>query len=268
MNTAALWHDIPAGTMVDADIIRLASIGELITQAFEPRLAKQACYELRASNIFYDVASDSEEKRIEVHADQGYLLKPNCYVVCIVMEHLRLPAHVLGRILTKGRLFSIGILPVNTYADPGFTGQLGITLFNASKRYILLKPGEPIAKIEFAVLARAVEHVYTGQHGYETEIWPIASHLFADPRDPRFKSLIGDECKEMGVSYGPRIETMFRQLRCYTSAVWIQLFAIIVGFSALLAVHGKVDLVTSLSLGIVSNLLTTLGVNLWISRRR
>lgn len=93
---------------------------------------------------------------------------------------LALPSNVLARILAKGQLVSLGILPVNTYADPGFEGRLGITLFNATRRYIAIKPGQPIAKIEFTVLNRDVERPYAGQHGYETEIWPIPTQFYAD----------------------------------------------------------------------------------------
>ena len=102
---------------------------------------------------------------------EGYnlLLKPKQTLVVITMESLRLPANVLGRILTKGVLFSIGILPVNTYADPGFSGRLGLVLHNLSNSYIRITPGDPIAKIEFSRLQNAVHRPYEGQHGYQTK---------------------------------------------------------------------------------------------------
>lgn len=266
MKTA--WSDIPVGTIVDSDIIKLSAAGQLITDDFEPKLVKQACYELRASDIFYNVASPKEFKRIQKSA-VGYLLKPNCYVVCIVKEGLRLPSNVLGRILTKGSLFSIGILPVNTYADPGFEGRLGITLYNASRRYLVIRPGEAIAKIEFQILPKSVDRPYSGQHGYETKIWPIADTLIADiDNEPLLAAHVNDEYNELLESFGPYIGQMYRELRFYRIGIWIQLFAILAGFSILFAVQGRIGLVWSLGLGIASNLLTTLGFNLWAARRR
>lgn len=261
------WKELPVGTIVDTDMKKLAAAGELITKDFYSDSVRQACYELRASNIFWDVASQTENKRVNV-GDAGYLLKPNCYVVSIVTEHIRLPANVLGRILTKGRLFSIGLLPVNTYADPGFEGRLGITLYNGSRRYILIKPGEAIAKIEFVILPKDVEHPYTGQHGYETEIWPIASHLIADTADPSVSKHIADDSKEIALSFGPRIFKIAKEFEYYKTKVWIQLFLILATFAVLFAVHGYVSLVWSLGLGITSNLLTTLGINLWGTWKR
>ena len=263
-----LWKELPPGTIVDADIQRLAQASQLITDGFEPKGVRQACYELRASHIFHDVASPAQNNRVEVADDTGYLLKPSCYVVCVVMEKLGLPANVLGRILTKGRLFSAGILPVNTYADPGFEGRLGITLYNASKRYILIRPGEPIAKIEFVILPRPVSHPYNGQHGYETEIWPIASQLFADTSKPSVSIEIGDAYTELKLSHGEAVAEMFRKLRLYSSAVWLQLLVVMAFFTILLEVHGSVGLVTSLWVGIAANLITMLGVNLFMGRKR
>jgi dCTP deaminase len=260
------WKDVPIGTIVDSDIKKLAQSGELIPNGYDETSIKQACYELSASSIFWDVASQLENKRVDVE-DAGYLLRPNCYVVAIVSEEIRLPANVLGRILTKGRLFSTGLLPVNTYADPGFEGRLGITLYNASKRYILIKPGEPIAKIEFVVLPKAVDHPYNGQHGFETEIWPIANHLFADIHSPVISNRIGKDVEELALSFGPRISKIAKELQYYRTHVWIQIFLILATFVALFAVRGYIGLIWSVGVGVVANFITTAGLNLWGSRK-
>src|SRR5579862_8867023 len=109
----------PSGTLVDGDICRLAQAGKLIVEEFSPGNVKQACYELRASDIFWETWSPKENKRVHVDMEVGYLLKPNRFVVAIVKEKIALPPNVVARILAKGQLVSLGILPVNTYADPG-----------------------------------------------------------------------------------------------------------------------------------------------------
>jgi len=256
------WTGVPVGTIVDSDMIKLATAGELITNEFEPNCVKQACYELRASDVFWDVASAAEDKRVVVGVGGAYLLKPNCYVVSIVKEGIDLPENVLARILTKGRLFSIGLLPVNTYADPGFEGRLGITLYNGSRRYIQIEPGEPIAKIEFVVLPKPVAHPYHGQHGYDTEIWPIATHMFANPNDQWVANLIANDNDEIEQSFGPRIAKIAKELQFYRTKVWLQVFLILGTFIVLLAVHGQVSAVWSLGVGVAANLVTILGTAL------
>lgn len=257
-----IWREIPLGTIVDSDISRLAAASELIVDGFDPDRVKQACYELTASDIFYNLQSAAENKRVVVDASTGYLLKPNCYVVSIVKERLRLPSNVLGRILTKGKLFSVGILPVNTYADPGFEGRLGLSLYNGSQRYVVVRPGEAIAKIEFSMLPKPVMRPYSGQHGYETEIWPVATNLYADLAGEKVASRIGSDEEELALSHGPLVAEMFRQLRFYRYGVWAQLFVILAGFGILFALHGYVSMVWSLALGILSNLLTMVAVNI------
>jgi hypothetical protein len=94
--SASAWLAIPPGTITDTDIILLADQGELITSGFDTHCVKQACYELRASSVFFDPASPLENKRIEIDATNYYLLRPNCSVVSIVEESLRLPGNVLA----------------------------------------------------------------------------------------------------------------------------------------------------------------------------
>ena len=111
------------GTLVDSDILTLASTGNLIVDEFVPANVKQACYELRASDVFWETWSTHENKRVVVDATAGYLLKPNRYVVAIVKEKIVLPPNIVARILAKGQLVSIGVLPADLFP---FLGNLKI----------------------------------------------------------------------------------------------------------------------------------------------
>jgi deoxycytidine triphosphate deaminase len=123
------------GTLSDQEIIELGRAGALITQEFERDNVQQACYELRAGRVFYE--PDKGNRRQTVIEGSDFLIKPKQLIVIITMESLELPADMLGRVLLKGRLFSLGLMPVNTYADPGFSGRLGIVLFNSAVAYVL-----------------------------------------------------------------------------------------------------------------------------------
>lgn len=72
---------------------------------------------------------------------------------------------------------SRGLSAVATYADPGFHGRIGIVTQNISDKYILLPELEHIAKVDFTILETPASRPYRGQHGFETEIWPIKHHL-------------------------------------------------------------------------------------------
>jgi dCTP deaminase len=255
------WASLGPGTLVDSDIQALVAAGHLITEGFTAAGVKQACYELRASDTFYNTRAPEEERRIVVDPTKGFVLLPHTYVTCIVQESIVLPAHVVARILTKGQLFSVGILPVNTYADPGFQGQLGITLCNMSHRSVVIRPGEPIAKIEFTVLPKPVQRPYHGQHGYATKIWPVPTHFFAD-RGLTSGPLGGYDVDEVRESYGPVVASIEDRLQQYSRRVWIQLLLIVGTFAALLAMSGKISLVVAIITGVAANAFTTLGVNM------
>jgi len=257
MSSRSLWQTLPLGTIRDADILMLAKSGELISEGFDDRSVKQACYELHASNIVYETATSREDKRVEVDND-GYILRPHSYVTVIVQERIELAANVMARVLTKGQLFSIGILPVCTYADPGFEGRLGITLCNASHRYIVIKPGQPIAKIEFSVLAAPVEHPYTGQHGYETQIWPIPVQLYANNQQLAAAGINADSLSEIQSSYGPIVASLERRMRYYERKVWLQILVTILGFLVLFSIGITTNWVVAILLGVAANLITTL----------
>lgn len=200
------------GTLNDTAIETLCSQGILISKNYKSENVSQACYELSAGNIYYDISQNFQ--RIDI-TEEGFgyiLIKPKQSVIIITKEELIIPDNVIGRVLTKGKLFSIGLLPVNTYADPGFQGNLGIILHNNSINYLKIKEDELVAKIEFAALQVPVKNKYNGQHGYKTKIWPIPieycltdAEISSDPR-------IGSISEEINQIYGSRYSDVIKML--------------------------------------------------------
>lgn len=200
---------VKVGTLADAEL----ETGRLFTDEFEPKNIKQACYELRASERYYR----PPDPTVQIASEGSIVIPPGELVVIITMETLNLPSDILGRILTKGSLFSIGLSPVNTYADPGFRGQLGIVLQNRGTDYIQLPTGEAIAKIEFCRLAIGVRHPYSGQHGYGTRIWPIPVDMIMTSeqvKEYKRKHKI-DLAKEVQSMCGPEFAGLVRRITRY-----------------------------------------------------
>lgn len=161
-------------TLTDTEIIAEMQLGRLVSNGDAGQVAG-ACYELRLGNVYYDLTES--DRRIEVAQGENILIKPGHRVVLITHEELEVPDDVLTRIVSKGSLFSIGLSPVSTYADPGFSGNLGIVTQNISDKYIVLPQLEPIAKADFTRLNGNVDIPYRGQHGFRTQIWPIKHQL-------------------------------------------------------------------------------------------
>jgi dCTP deaminase len=161
-------------TLSDQHIIEKIETGSLITNG-DPAQASGASYELRLGNTYYDLTESDHP--INVPAGGNVLIKPGHRVVLITHEEVLVPNDFLARIVSKGSLFSVGLSPVATYADPGFTGNLGIVTQNISDKYIVLPLLEPIAKVDFTELSGTAIRPYQGQHGFKTKIWPIKHQL-------------------------------------------------------------------------------------------
>ncbi|NGN45021.1 hypothetical protein G6N74_28600 [Mesorhizobium sp. CGMCC 1.15528] len=161
-------------TLSDNEIKTEVDAGRLIRNA-DPDMLDGACYELRLGSVYYDLTENGT--RFQLKPGENVLIKPGHRVVLITAEELDTPAHILVRVVSKGSLFSVGLSPVATYADPGFKGNLGIVTQNISDKYVELPQGEPIAKADFTRLSSPATRLYEGQHGFQLGIWPIKTHL-------------------------------------------------------------------------------------------
>lgn len=167
-------------TLNDADI-EIEILNKEIVKYSDKKRIKGACYELRMGRVYYDLTEGA--KWFSVEDNQPILIKPGHRVVLMTIEELNVPNDMLVRVVSKGSLFSIGLTPVATYADPGFKGNIGIVTQNISDKFIELPRGEPIAKADFTRLSGPALHPYDGQHGFQSKIWPIKTQLQREYRD-------------------------------------------------------------------------------------
>ncbi|MFY2822979.1 dCTP deaminase domain-containing protein [Ruegeria sp. MALMAid1280] len=161
-------------TLSNVDLEKEIGAGRLLTGT-DDKMVEGSSYQLRLGNVYYDLSENG--KRFELAYGETILIKPGHRVVLITKEEFDVPANIVSRVVSKGSLFSIGLSPVATYADPGFSGNLGIVTQNFRNSYIQLSQGEPIAKADFSNLSNPATKLYRGQHGFQAEIWPIKTHL-------------------------------------------------------------------------------------------
>lgn len=180
-------------TLSDVDIATEMASSRLIKHGVETQ-ATGACYELRLGNVYYDLTES--DRPIRLGPGEDILIKPGHRVVLITHECLEVPNDVLVRVVSKGSLFSVGLSHVATYADPGFSGNLGVVTQNISDKYIVLPQLEPIAKADFTRLSSNANHPYRGQHGFQSQIWPIKHHLQKSHGDVAHDPRVGTEKEE------------------------------------------------------------------------
>jgi dCTP deaminase len=258
------------GTLTDREITSMCESGRLIVEGFDKNNVKQACYELSASSIFYDDILTSAGRRKDLRDGKSgpdILIKPHQLAVLITEEELELPSDILGRVLSKGQLFSLGLVPVNTYADPGFCGHLGIVLLNASSNYLRIRPGDAIAKIEFSRLTAPVERPYQGQHGYQTGIWPVTTDKILSEAEIRADPRIGSAREELehsfGRDFGSLVHRVYSVERRFALGMVAYLTTILLLLSLAVAREERLPLMLTIVAGVLTNAFT--GVAAWVA---
>lgn len=245
-------------TLNDSQIRDEIEAGRLVRNASLIGLSG-ACYELRMGRVYYDLSENA--KRFELPPGEKALIKPGHRVVLITAEDVDVPANMLCRIVSKGSLFSIGLSPVATYADPGFSGNLGIVTENVSDKYIELPQGEPIAKADFTRLSEPSAKPYVGQHGFQAGIWPIKTHLQKTHAEVKSDPRVQRERDEALSLLPSATRTIIKRIE--TTQAWINFgifVAIGVNALALLAINKQwMDSVDAIVTNLITNAVVGIG---------
>jgi dCTP deaminase len=253
-------------TLNDTEIAAEMAAGRLVVGGHTDRVFG-ASYELRVSNVYYDLTES--DRPVNLSVGETILIKPGHRVVLITEEELNIPIDFVGRVVSKGSLFSVGLSHVATYADPGFSGNLGIVTQNISDKYIVLPQGQPIAKIDFTRLSGPVNTPYQGQHGFRTQIWPIKHQFQKSYSEVAGDNRVGSEIEE-GYRLLPHataqlIRTMERHRKGMEFA--ILLVVIINGVAIFLVGNGLISNLEGLAGNLVASAICY-GLGSWVNRSR
>jgi addiction module HigA family antidote len=123
-----------AGVLVNHQIIRAVKEGIIGIAPFDPDNVRTAV--------------------IELTLGKGLTLAPGAVTTACTKERVELPLDYLGHIGIAGSLARGGILATHAFQlEPGFKGEIELCLFNAGKRAIQLRPGQPVLGLEIFHLA-------------------------------------------------------------------------------------------------------------------
>jgi dCTP deaminase len=220
-------------------------------------------------NVAYFLSRPDTERKTRIDEQHPLIIRPQEVATIITYEQVTLPDFILGRIVSKGHLFSIGLSPVITYADPGFSGNLGITFINLSKKTIRFNYRDTICKIEFEKLGKAVGQPYHGQHNFAADIWPIDVSKFMPKREIGSNEIENDELLKKDAEYfgepfdliSQRLIGLNRQIRRLKFILAI-ITSVLIGVGLFLLVERILEMVRilpeSIQSGIVSGIIAGL----------
>ena len=128
----------------DFKVKRMLETGELAIVPFDPKCLNPAGYDLRSA--FPLVIKPGEQKLVST------------------LERVELPPTAAGLLHLRSSFAREGLFASLALVDPGFKGQLTITLFNAGSEPVEISRGEPFVQITFVSLQGRAKRPYAGRY--------------------------------------------------------------------------------------------------------
>ena len=97
------------------------------------------CYDLRVGVRYRD---HRERGSHTLGRDGTITLLPGSAVVIETMEEVQLPERMFGYVVPKVGLLQLGLTNTSSKIDPGYSGHLLITVFNAGRNREVLRPAQ------------------------------------------------------------------------------------------------------------------------------
>ena len=156
----------------DGEIIEYLSTKELVIEPIEQEQIQPASIDVRLGNTFC-IANDGAASIIrlddkieyQTFTQDKYILLPGQFVLATTVEKIRLPNYLTAFVEGKSSLGRLGLFIQNAgWVDPGFSGEITLELFNASRFAIEIHAGNRIAQLVIAKAGKAAIHPYSGKY--------------------------------------------------------------------------------------------------------
>ncbi len=138
----------------------------------------------RARTAFIDpretIDWDSFTRLVHVQEGEQFIMHPQELVLASTVEHIALPADILGRLEGRSSLGRLGIIVHGTAPlfFPGFQGCAVMELGNIGPMPVALYPGMRICAFTFERLSSPSSRPYKGK--YSGQAGPVGSRLQRD----------------------------------------------------------------------------------------
>jgi len=109
--------------------------------------------------------SNEITKVIKVQKDGSFIMQPGDFVLAVTLEHVKLPADLMGRLEGRSSLGRLGLVVHSTASvfDPGWDGKPVLELGNLGRMAIKLTVGMRICAMTFEELSSPAQIPYTSK---------------------------------------------------------------------------------------------------------
>ncbi len=161
------------------EILKLIKEEKLLIEPFDESIVRENGLDLRIGDeyAFYSFENQViDPTKIEnvkelfsvIKAKDGKIvINPNSFVLLTTLEYVKFPENVVGFCNLRSTWARYGLSIPPTIIDAGFEGNITIELVNASKNYIVLKPGLRFLHVVLVETKSNVKYKgkYLGQRG-------------------------------------------------------------------------------------------------------
>lgn len=100
----------------------------------------------------------------DLGASESITLNPEDQKLVATYERIELPPNLLGLLHLRSSFAREGLVASLALVDPGFRGQLTVSLINTSKTSVTIAKGEPFLQLTLIELTSEAEKPYVGQY--------------------------------------------------------------------------------------------------------
>src|SRR5881628_4272605 len=101
---------------------------------------------------------------VDLRIDRELELNPGQQRLAATLERVELSEQFLGILHIRSSLAREGIIASLALVDPGFRGQLTVSLHNAGDRLVSLRKGERFIQLSLLRLGTPATHAYVGKY--------------------------------------------------------------------------------------------------------
>jgi len=186
----------------------LANNGRQIIKPFDKNSIKSGAYELKPRSQI--LVSGQKDNDALIDGNKCMMIKPGQLAMLISREEVRIPAQTMGFISIKYSLKKKGLINVSGFhVDPGFSGHLKFTVFNASPKTLFIDPEKTCFQLWITEMIGNGDS-YDGNHNnqdrFSSDEYEIVENEFPSP--PIIMAELNSIRREIGLIKGLSIAVM------------------------------------------------------------
>ena len=164
--------------------------------SFENESVRHASYQLRLDEVKIcsrhpvklkdQKFEEFQQLKWQVEDTKEYIdIPPRKIALLYTKELFTFPDNLLGFVVSRGLLFTLGLTPETTYVDPGFSGNLYIAIVNNNENIVRLYKAMPIRRLFVFKLRDNVKDAYVAgsDMGIEQQLKQIPVRVFWEPEE-------------------------------------------------------------------------------------